>query len=44
MVKYTMQEPFSSGKLKPGDNVLSLYMQGKLVKQVKFKLVAVAKS
>lgn len=32
-------EPFSSGRLKPGENILSLYLQGKLVKQVKFKLV-----
>lgn len=39
-IKYTMSELFSSGKLKPGENTLSLYLQGELVKQVKFKLVA----
>ena len=40
MVRYTMDALFSSGKLKPGDNTLSLYLQGKLARQVKFKLLA----
>ncbi|MCE5198004.1 MAG: hypothetical protein ABFD54_13910 [Armatimonadota bacterium] len=39
LIQYVMSELFSSGKLKPGDNTLSLYLQGKLAKQVKFKLV-----